>query len=765
MKSNYLSKILLYRHSITVCIILLGAFVLPYKEAAVRKCYAEVQKTGILNTVPVISIRPEWKRFKILVWPYKTDVLKDFKIYQRAGLGGFQIDGRQGGKKKKVAFSIKNNFPYYVGHAADKGFLYLTGRNVDAVTGKRGLGTRPRSLADPVIIEKVKKHIFKNVETTKKGYVLAYAFDDEISLGHFVTPCDVDKHPLSLEWFRSWLHHEYGTIERLNRQWHTSFKSFDEVMPQGFEQVRRKATRPPLTDWNLSPWIDFRHFMDFQLAAVLSELTLYTNSLDPKTPAGFVGGQGPGPWGGYDYALLSRAVQWMEAYDTHANNEILQSWWNEGRRPRLQTFFSTKNPKLDSWFLWYYMLHGNQAVIAWPEGWFHVDGDEIAPHIKALENTFREIQGKISEPIVDPKTVFEPDPIGIYYSHPSIQAGWAMDAITHGKTWINRKGSIDDKNQSKGVLRKIWCKTLEDLGFQYDFISYLDVQEGRVDLNKKFKVIILPKIICLSEREAEALQGFVRKGGTLIADYLCGVMDEHGKGWPKGVLDDLFGIKRDDSSGYMNGKGLTEIDGEKYQQPFLKRFTYYNDTYRYKSIVVFERGTKHRSEANGLEIKGTLGFFHRASVLIKNQIVKGQTIYLNLSPLEYWDPTKRFSEYGHEWRKIISQILESAGLKPRVTVYERGNAVNMIESLFWKNGKKRYLGIVKNPTEQKELERIGQIYRIEGITGREVEIHLEFKKIVGLINLRTNQHLGAGQVFHDRFRPWEGSLYEVVYKK
>jgi hypothetical protein len=38
-----------------------------------------------------------------------------------------------------------------------------------------------------------------------------------------------------------------------------------------------------------------------------------------------------------------------------------------------------------------------------------------------------------------------------------------------------------------------WCKILEDLGYQYDFISYLDVQEGRIDLSKRFKVIILPQ--------------------------------------------------------------------------------------------------------------------------------------------------------------------------------------------------------------------------------------------------------------------------------
>jgi len=725
--------------------------------------FAEIQRIGPLHNERAISTRPEWNQFRILVWQYKTSVLEDIDLYRRADLGGFHID-RGAGKDKMVEFSIKEHLPYYVDHTADKGFLYLKGNDVKAVTAKRGLVTRPHSLADPKTIDQIKQHITRNIATTRNGLVLAYAFDDEISLGSFVTPCDVDNHPLSIAWFRAWLRDKYGAISRLNAQWETHFKRFDEVMPKSFEDVRARNHSPPLSKWNLSPWMDFRHFMDFQFAAVLAELSRYANSIDPRIPAGFVGGQGPGPWGGYDYAMLSRSVQWMEAYDINGANEILRSFWDQNRRPRMQTFFSTKNPKLDSWFLWYYILHGNQAVIAWPDGWFRSGGHDIAPHILANKSTFEEIQGRVTEPILNPTTLFDPDAIGIYYSHPGIQAGWAMDAITHRKTWINRKGSIDDENQTKGVLRKVWCKLLEDLGYQYDFISYLDVQEGVADLCKKFKVIILPKTICLSDREVNALRAFVKEGGTLIADYFCGLLDEHGKGRPQGALDDLFGIERDESAGYMNGVGLTEIDGEKYEQPFLKRLTYYNGAYRYKDIVVFERGTKHVPGAKGIEIKDRWGLFHCTSVLIKNRGGRGHTIYLNLSPIEYWDPGKRFSSYGDTWRKLVSGIMESAGLEPRVCVYERGDAANTIECLFWRNGNKHYLGLVKNPTEQKELKAVGKGSRVQGITGQEVEIRLEFREgIRELINLRTDKHLGPGQVFHDRFKPWQGNLYEVVY--
>ena len=723
-------------------------------------CRGEVQKWGTLEKIPPVPVRADWNRFKILVWPYKTNVLIDYKSYRELGIGGFQID-RGAGKDKMVAFSLANHFPYYVGHIADKGFLYLSGDNAKAVTRQRGLSERPGSLADPKILNEIKTHIKKNVNTTKKGLVLAYALDDEISIGSLTNPCDVDVSPPSLDWFRVWLEKTYGDIPSLNREWGTNYKNFGSVYPKGFEDVREQLDSAPLSQWKLAPWIDFRSFMDYQFAAVLSELTRYTNQIDPGIPAGFVGGQAPGPWGGYNYALLSRSVQWMEAYDIHGTNEILRSWWNDERRPRMRTFFSSRNFKIDTWQLWYYLLHGNQAVIAWPEGWFNTEGQTIAPHISALEDTFKEIQGNISEVIADPATRFDPDPIGIYYSHPSIQVGWAMDAVTHGKTWINRLSSIDNENQSIGILRKVWCKTLEDLGYQYDFVNYLDLIEGTATLSSRFKVIILPKTLCLSETEAAKLRKFVAEGGLLVADYMCGIFNEHGTGRDKGVLDTLFGIERNESSGFMNGKGLTEIDGEKYKAPFSERFTCYRGAKRHMGLPVIERGTRSLSGTRVGKTFSTSYEKNHPYVLIENNINEGRTIYLNLSPLEFWDCENRFGNFGDEWRAIVIKILAEAGLRPRVKIFESGTTVNMMETLFWKNKGKRYLGLIKNPTNSIELSKQGKQHLIEGVTGNTVELSIEFSDEILLIDLKKNISHGKGRKFNVQFDPWKGSVYEI----
>jgi hypothetical protein len=678
---------------------------------------------GILEPVPAIQQRSEWNRFTILVWQWQNDVRRDLELYQQAGLHGFHIDYGSG-EEALVDFSLKDKFPYYVDHAAGKGILYLSQSLRPQVTGKRSLLIRPRSLADPAVINELHDQLKANVATMKKGLVYAYAFDDEISLGSFNSPAEVDVHPLSVAWYRQWLAERYGTVALLNASWGTSYESFDQVQPAGFEDVRNLASAPPLSSWNLSRWMEWRHFMDYQLAQVVGELTRFTNKLDPAIPAGFVGGQQPSAYGGYDYALLSRAVQWMEGDD-----EILRSFWNDPRRPRLKTYFLSGSIKKDTWTLWRRLAHGDQATIVWPEGWFKNNPQggkrELADEIRNLAPVFKEVQGPVSDFIVNSETRLDTDPIGIYYSHPSIRAGWAMDSITHGSTWPKRSSSLDDENLSSGRLRLSWCRLLEDLGYQYDFISYLDVQEKRIDLSKRFKVIIFPQTVCLSEVEAEMLRNFVKAGGFLIADELTGMLSETGRGRKQGVLDDLFGIARNESKGYLDGKGLTEVDAEYGGEPYPRRLHAYDGSLRQGSMVIFERGSK---------------------ALVHKATGAGRTLYLNLTPLAYEFFPYRSGEVGRQWRETIGKELVEAGLKPRVIVESENAQVPWLEVLLWRNGDRYCMALLKNA----EADIDGQPF--------EIKVRLELPA-ADFQNLRTGKKFGNTSSFTDLFDPSEANFY------
>src|SRR5262252_158763 len=247
------------------------------------KVPGKLYPVGPLEPVTAIRQRSEWRRFIILVWQWQNDVHHDESLYDLAGLHGFHIDWGAT-KDDLVQLSRQRRFPYYVDHAAGKGILHLTDDLRSSVIGKESLLVRPYSLADPGTIELLKALLRVNVGTTKKGLVYAYAFDDEISLGSFNNPAEVDIHPHSLGWYRRWLSHRYGTIQNLNNAWDTSYASFDTVEPVGFDEVPKSTSDLSSSKWNLYRRVEWRVVMDYHFAHVLAALTEYTNQLEPRPP-------------------------------------------------------------------------------------------------------------------------------------------------------------------------------------------------------------------------------------------------------------------------------------------------------------------------------------------------------------------------------------------------------------------------------------------------------------------------------------------------
>ena len=711
------------------------------------------------DPVPYVPPGKSWKKFVILIWQYKTNAMKDLPLYNEVGIHGFHID-RGAHSKAAVEFAKKNNVPYYVDHAADKGYLHLTDRTgKKQVLRKKHLVRRPNSLADPNTIRAMKDHLRRNIAVAKEGPVVAYAYDDEVSLGSFNSPAEVDSSPRSVAGYRDWLEHQYDTIDAFNASHGTSHASFASAQPVSFEDVRRAHASAPFATWRLARWMDWRSYMDSQFAACLAGLTRYANSLDGKTPGGIVGGQQPSPYGGFDYSKLCDAMQFIESYDIGGSCEILRSLWaTDGeRRPFVQTWFSTGNARRDSWFLWYYLLHGSRGVIAWPDkggSWFHYKGGGVAPFIKENAKTLREIQSDVSRAILDLDVTCDADPIAVYYSHPSVQASWVMDSATHGGSWPNRSSSLDNTCQTAGKNRIAWFKILEDCGYQYNVVTPVQVVSGEL-AEKGYKVLVLARTVCLSDAEAGAIREFVEGGGTVVADHLTGILDEHGNGRAGGgALDEVFGIARDESKGYLDGKHITEIDGELYKKPYIERMRFYNGSLKHAGVVVYERGTT----ARGGQASARAG---AAEVVVRNRVGKGSAIYLNLTPVAYVDMKERLTGFGETWRKLVGGICKDAGLTPRARVTSGGKPVPFAEFVYWRKGDRQIVGIIKNPTRQGSITGLGQIH---GVEGKPFAVRITFaKRRANIVDLRTGKRLMNGTTIRATWNPSEALLYEVDY--
>src|SRR5207344_2295623 len=151
-----------------------------------------------------------------------------------------------------------------------------------------------------------------------------------------------------------------------------------------------------------------------------------------ETPTGIVGAQPPSLWGGYNYAKLLQKVQFVEAYDRGPAPEIVRSR-APANVPWVMTHFHDDKlgPAQDSWFAWHGFAHGARGLIGWVEGWF--DGahpGQPRPWLDRFRPTLQELGEIQGRKLAGARRV--DDGIGIYYSHPSIQVSWCLDAQPHG---------------------------------------------------------------------------------------------------------------------------------------------------------------------------------------------------------------------------------------------------------------------------------------------------------------------------------------------
>ena len=173
----------------------------------------------------------------------------------------------------------------------------------------------------------------------------------------------------------------------------------------------------------------------------------------------------------------------------------------------------------------------------------------------------------------------------------------------------------------------------------------------------------------------------------------------------------------------------------------------------------------------------------------------GKSYYLNLTPVEYTDISRRDSSYGTAWQKLIRGILEENGFKPRLEIKEAvtrvvkekatrlGNArkakgepvivevvgtkeLPVMESLFWKKGDVYYLCVVRNASNYGGDLITGKV-SLQGLDSKikELYVELSFRDSVKKIkNLKTGKELGEGTKFTDIWKAFEANVYEVEFK-
>ena len=315
--------------------------------------------------------------------------------------------------------------------------------------------------------------------------------------------------PHCLKEFRSVLKKEYKTIGALNKEWGTDFSSFDKVIPSQLNQLKSKE--------NLAPWLDHKMYMAAtfawgQFGSHLPDLLKFNR----HARMGASGTQKPGY--SYDWAQYMKYCRVMSYYGgiqvklihDFGGKDILAGRW------MTYCYADTDQETYCVSPMWEGLLRGGNMAAIWPPSMINGDGTPTR-NVRFVKSTMDELRKGYTKLWLTGKGRPE---IAILYSQSSLYTALA----TFGREeWLNTQSS--------------WLRVLDDMKYDSCYMSYEQLAQG---VPNSYKVVILPAAVSLSDREVAALEAFVKKGGTVIADFSPGRYDGHGKRQNSTVLNKLF---------------------------------------------------------------------------------------------------------------------------------------------------------------------------------------------------------------------------------
>lgn len=486
------------------------------------------------------------------------------------------------------------------------------------------------------------------------GRAYDYCMGDEMSLTSYTQYFDFCYSEHTLGAFRQWLQGRYVTLDALNAAWETEFASWDAVMPMTLEEVKGRA--------NAAPWAEFRDFMNDTLAGFYTMVQDTIRKTDPNARCGLSGTQEPKPGNGMDWWQNSQAFSYYHSYNTGWSDEMRRSFqpYTGVSTSPYRCGYWQDGQKLEYQMLWC-LLHDTKGVSAWTTSlFFYGDFAQSQSGIDTQANVL-EMKAGIWDLLRNAQR--QHDGIAIHYSHPSINAALLA----------NKDTEIKD-------VRDGWVKLVEDLGLQYNFVSYQQIEAGLLNAPKgpqeSYKVLILPESLALSPTEVEQIRQFVQRGGAVIGDLAIGLMDDKCRRQSPGMLDDVFGIERaGEEQALPLGIALDGLNGS-------------------INLPAGEATIRCKGGTAGGKVSQT-----EVPVFIRNSYGQGKAVYLNLNLANY-ENERRFSTPTEKLlRQAMVDALSWCGVQRRYEVLAESGDAAHVEVVRYQAGPVEYLGLLADPAD------------------------------------------------------------------
>jgi hypothetical protein len=660
-------------------------------------CGALLAVCGLFAQVSSRTVTPwpGWEQYQVILWSTgipasPTDWLNRIRD------AGFTAEECSVGADCRrfvdahLGFYVENMLPE-LAFLHSREAIYKADRDAYAASHDRRYLVRQPCFDDPAFWERISPRMVSLAKAQAGNHPLAYDLRDEPSLGSYTSPMDYCFCPYTLRAFRDWLRKQYPTLDALNREWETNFATWDDVTPMTTFEIKERerralASRKPE---NYAPWADHRAYMDFSFSNTLERLRSLVHEGDPKAPVGIAGAQMPSAWGGYDLWRISQAVDWIEPYDVADSRRIFRSFLPP-RTPVLSTFFGKDIPQLQMQ-AWRLLLEGDRGAIVWDDDESRViqkttPGMPLTDRARGLRAVFEEVRRVAPEWF---RLQPENDHIAIHYSQASIRAHWMFDSREDGNNWLKRYASYEAENSRLAKVRDSFVTVVQDLGFQPDFVSYAQVENGDL-IRKGYKVLLLPQSVAMSAAECRNIEAFVRAGGLVIADNLVATMDEHGRRLPRGGLDELFGV-------HQKGDWKPRGDGAAVSSKLPGAH----------ALLPFDSGLP--------VLPGNRTPLSNAPMVQERRTGQGAAIFLNLDMHDY-AKLRAAGPGGAAYLEVFGQALQRAGIAAPVKVA----GAQRVGIFRYTGGAVEYVALIRNQEPGSPLEARAQ--RIEVTFPKEVKV-------------------------------------------
>jgi len=429
------------------------------------------------------------------------------------------------------------------------------------------VGVNPKTaygcMSDPITLSNLKE--WGDIQSQIFGPYgpLGWTHGDETH--YSISDADLCWSKTCLAAFGDYVKKAYTDLNSVNREWGTTYKTWDEAMPLTFQKAKETKA--------YARWVEHRLSSNQVFAGFYRNSGEALSANDAGARAGFDGGVGlEYPNSGGDWWTLSRNMGILQCYiGDSAQMEMFRSFArpDQVRGMWYGTYGLTwqigpNTPTYCHFFPWYSLFHQLNTTWFWtmgapgPLAGYAPDLTSL-PFFEARTKALKQIRTGIGKRLLSGTRLN--DGIAIHQSETSRIAD-SLFAAKDGDRSTGYEQAVANIN-----------KALEDLGLQYQYVATSEIEKGAL-AKQSFKVLVMPHSRAVSKAEAIEIRRFVQNGGVVIADLLPGTLNGHGTPQTDSLLSDLFPSDKPDTVTTVD-KGKTVLIGnllEGYAKAHLNQF-------------------------------------------------------------------------------------------------------------------------------------------------------------------------------------------------